>query len=86
MATAIAQIYFSKHNIWPRPNTDKRRTEYQISEIRKNPLTMFVFFYIKVQKEVMIMPQPHNNPNGAGFPSTTGNPSGGGRGNNNPKR
>ncbi len=32
------------------------------------------------------MPQPTNNPNGAGFPSTTGNPSGGGRGNNAPKK
>lgn len=32
------------------------------------------------------MPQPHNNPNGAGFPSKTGNPSGGGRGNNNSKK
>ncbi|WP_256366893.1 hypothetical protein [Mycoplasma sp. 1654_15] len=29
---------------------------------------------------------PHNNPNGAGYPSTTGNRSGGGRGNNNPRR
>ncbi len=26
--------------------------------------------------------QPIHNPNGAGYPSTTGNPSGGGRGNN----
>ncbi len=26
--------------------------------------------------------QPSSNPNGAGWPSTTGNPSGGGRGNN----
>ncbi len=32
------------------------------------------------------MPQPANNPNGAGWPSTTGNPSGKGRGNNPPKR
>lgn len=32
------------------------------------------------------MPQPTNDPNGAGWPSTTGNPSGKGRGNNPPKR
>lgn len=32
------------------------------------------------------MAQPANNPNGAGWPSTTGNPSGKGRGNNPPKR
>ncbi len=30
--------------------------------------------------------QPQNDPNGAGWPSSTGNPSGGGRGNNNPGR
>ncbi len=29
--------------------------------------------------------KPHNDPNGAGFPSKTGNPSGKGRGNNNSK-
>lgn len=27
---------------------------------------------------------PDNDPNGAGYPSTTGNPSGGGRGNDDP--
>ncbi len=32
------------------------------------------------------MAQPTNDPNGAGWPSTTGNPSGKGRGNNPPKR
>ena len=32
------------------------------------------------------MPQPTNDPNGAGGPSTTGNLSGKGRGNNPPKR
>lgn len=32
------------------------------------------------------MPQPTHNPNGAGFPSKTGNPSGGGRGNNAPRK
>ena len=32
------------------------------------------------------MPQPTNDPNGAGWPSTTGNPSGKERGNNPPKR
>lgn len=30
--------------------------------------------------------KPQNDPNKAGFPSTTGNKSGKGRGNNNPKR
>lgn len=28
--------------------------------------------------------RPDNDPNNAGFPSSTGNPSGGGRGNNDP--
>lgn len=32
------------------------------------------------------MPQPANNPNGAGWPSKTGNPSGKGRGNNSSNR
>lgn len=32
------------------------------------------------------MAQPQNDPNGAGFPSTTGRKSGNGRGNNNPKK
>lgn len=30
----------------------------------------------------VFMPQPKNDPHGAGFPSKTGNPSGNGRGNN----
>ena len=32
------------------------------------------------------MPQPKNDPNHAGYPSKTGNPSGNGRGNDNPSK